>query len=251
MAEKVKEKKEEKEEKIKEPQAEAPKEEVLPTEDEEAPLDKKGRDKFSILVITGAFFLLAFFMGGLGYYIGSMRNPQPQASVPAEQTAVTPTPKPQKTNEDWQKTQLFGLSFEYPTNWQAVGNYGDNAPDEIFLSDTPITLNLPGDKPVAPISATIESGLKNPQAKFDSDKKNLNKGMEEPKVSEVQKDRIIHFSAKFTATDPNSGQVQEGYLIYLTAKDDRNTKIVKISSINHEDLSDTLKHITTSFKNQE
>src|SRR3989344_7978421 len=222
------------------------KEEISPTEEE--PLDKKGKDKFSILLISGAFFLLAFFMGGLGYYVGSMRNPGPASVSDSEQTA-TPTPKPNETNSDWQKSQLFGLSFEYPKDWQAVGNYGDNAADQIYLSDTPITLNLPGDNPVAPISGSILSGLKDPQARFESEKKDLGEDMEDPKIEDVEKDKIVHYTAKFSATDPNVGKTLEGYLIYLEPKEARNSKIINISAVGQEELSETLKHIALSFKN--
>lgn len=229
------------EEKVEQPQVESPK-------IEEEPLDKKGRDKFSVLLITGAFFLLAFFMGGLGYYIGSMRNPQ-TASVSNEQQNVTPTPKAEESSEDWAKAQIFGLSFEYPTGWQAVGNYGDNAADSIYLSDTPITLNLPGDNPVAPISASILSGLKDPKAKFESEKEKLGEDMEDPKIEDVEKDKIVHYTAKFSATDPNVGETLEGYLIYLEGKEARNSKIINISAVGQEELSETLKHIALSFKN--
>ncbi len=237
----------EKEKEIKEEKVEASLVEP-PKIEEEEPLDKKGKDKFSILLISGAFFLLAFFMGGLGYYIGAMRNPQPASVSDSEQTA-TPTPKPNETNSQWQKTQLFGLSFEYPKDWQAVGNYGDNAADQIYLSDTPITLNLPGDNPVAPISGSILSGLKDPQARFESEKKDLGEDMEDPKIEDVEKDKIVHYTAKFSATDPNVGKTLEGYLIYLEAKEARNSKIINISAVGQEELSETLKHIALSFKN--
>ncbi|KKR14493.1 MAG: hypothetical protein UT44_C0059G0005 [Candidatus Levybacteria bacterium GW2011_GWA1_39_32] len=219
----------EKEKEIKEEKVEASLVEP-PKIEEEEPLDKKGKDKFSILLISGAFFLLAFFMGGLGYYVGSMRNPGPASVSDSEQTA-TPTPKPNETNSDWQKSQLFGLSFE------------------IYLSDTPITLNLPGDNPVAPISGSILSGLKDPQARFESEKKDLGEDMEDPKIEDVEKDKIVHYTAKFSATDPNVGKTLEGYLIYLEAKEARNSKIINISAVGQEELSETLKHIALSFKN--
>ena|SRR3990167_1444287 len=243
-----------KKDEVKEPQKEIKEEKVeeTPVEAtvEEEPLDKKGKDKFPVFVMVAVFFLLAFFMGGLGYYVGAMRTPQP-ATTSDEKQSSTPTPKIEETSSDWQKTQLFSLSFEYPKDWQAVGNYGDNAADQIYLSETPITLNLPGDKPVAPISASILSGLKDPQGKFDSEKEGLGKDMEDPKIEEVQKDKIIHYTAKFGPTDPNPGVTLEGYLIFVEGKEARNSKIINISTSGHDELSDTLKQIALSFKNSD
>lgn len=212
-----------------------------------------------LLVILGTAVLAGSTL--LGIQIGQSKkiDTQPVADSTPTTISADPTPSPTdidnnlNTSSDWRTAKFGGLfSYEYPAGWHVAELWQEN---RIVIAIDPEPINTaPRGGPLSTFEITVINGQPNPDeiladhiSRFNSTNYS---NITQEKISAPIGD-IYHFKGNVVGEMYNGEPVENYYFTFKGNPNDRYNQQVIIATLTFNDdpqLSETLRHIVTSFK---